>query len=432
MQVSVETTSGLERRMTIEVPKEKIDQEVKSRLKSLASKARISGFRPGKVPMKVIEKRYGNQVQQEVMGEVMQSSFYEALSQEKLMPAGQPHIEPKQVADEAHDLEFTATFEVYPEITLADMNAVKVEKPAVEIGEDDINKMIETIRKQRTTWQEVDREAKDGDQVIIDFEGKLDGEPFEGGSAKAAPIVLGSKRMIPGFEEQLMGVKAGEEKTLSVDFPDDYHAKDLAGKPATFDVTVQKVEEPQLPELNDEFAESMGVKEGGMAAFREQVKENMQRELDNKIKAQVKQQVMDGLLEQNRFDLPKALVDNEINALIEQRKQTLGRDDIDIDATQFEEQAKRRVSLGLILSEIIKQHDIKVEPSKVREIVEHVASGYEHPEEVVKYYYADKQRLGEIENFALEEQVVDWVLEKAQVSDKKATFDEIMNPTTSA
>jgi len=427
MQVSVETTSGLERRMTVEVPKEKIDQEIRSRLKSLAGRVKLDGFRPGKVPLKVIEKRYGGQVQQEVLGEVMQSSFYEAISQEKLIPAGQPHIEPKVMADDAQGLEFTATFEVYPEITLADMSQVNIEKPVVEITEQDIDNMVETIRKQQTSYKTAEKKSENGDKVVIDFEGKIDNEPFEGGKAEQYPVLLGANRMIPGFEEQLVGVEAGQETTLAVNFPEEYHAPNLAGKAATFDVKVHRVEQSELPELNDEFASKMGVKEGGMGAFREQVKENMQRELNNAIKNQLKQQVMDGLLHLNQFDLPKALVDNEIHALSEQRKQTMGQQEVDIDRSLFEDQARRRVSLGLILSEIIKQHEIKVSPAKLREMVEGIAASYESPEEVIKYYYGNKQRMNEIENYALEEEVVDWILGQANVSEKTATFDEIMN-----
>ena len=428
MQVSVETTSGLERRITVEVPKEKIDQEVQSRLKSLAHRAKLDGFRPGKVPMKVIQKRYGDQVQQEVLGEVMQSSFYEAISQEKLIPAGQPRIEPKAMPDDAKGLEFTATFEIYPEIALADMGQLKLEKPVVEITDEDVDKMVETIRKQQTSFNTADKKSESGDKVIVDFEGKIDNEPFDGGAAQEYPVVLGAKQMIPGFEEQLVGVEAGQQTILAVNFPENYHAPHLAGKAATFDITVHRVEQPEMPELNDEFATKMGVQEGGLQAFRDQVKENMQRELDSAIKSRLKQQVMDGLLQHNQFDLPKSLVDSEIHALIEQRKQTMGQQPLDIDTSVFEDQARRRVALGLILSEIIKQHDIKASPAKVREMVEGIAASYETPEEVIKYYYGNKQRLNEIENYVLEQDVVDWVLGQASVTEKNATFDEIMNP----
>lgn len=427
MQVSVETISGLERRMTVEIPKEKIDQEVRSRLKSLAHRAKIDGFRPGKVPMKVIEKRYGDQVQQEVLGDVIQSSFYEAISQEKLVPAGQPRIEPKVSPSDAGAMEFTATFEVYPEIQLADMSQISVEKPVVEITEQDIDNMVETIRKQQTSFKTAEKKSAEGDKVIIDFEGLLNDEPFEGGTAQEYPILLGSKRMIPGFEEQLVGVEANQETSLSVTFPQDYHAQNLAGKDVKFNVKVHRVEQPELPELNDEFAVTMGVKEGGLQAFRDQIKENMERELNTAIKNRLKQQVMDGLLDKNQFDLPKALVDSEIHALVEQRKQSMGQN-LELDGSVFEGQAKRRVALGLILSEIIKQHNIKASPNKVREIVEGIAASYETPDEVIKYYYGNKQRMNEIENYALEEEVVDWVLSQVSVQEKGFTFDEIMNP----
>ena len=431
MQVSVETISGLERRMTVEIPKEKIEQEVRSRLKSLAHRAKIDGFRPGKVPMKVIEKRYGGQVQQEVLGEVIQSSFYEAISQEKLVPAGQPHIEPKETTSDAGGMEFIATFEVYPEIELADLNQITIEKPVVEITEQNIDEMVETIRKQQTTFKTAEKKSEEGDKLIIDFEGRLNDEPFEGGTAQEYPIVLGAKRMIPGFEEQLLGVEASQEKTLSVTFPQEYHALNLAGKDVTFNVKVHRIEQPELPELNDEFATNMGVQEGGLQAFRDQVKENMQRELNNTIKSQLKQQVMDGLLQCNQFDLPKALIDNEIRALVEQRKQSMGQD-LELDGSVFEDQARRRVALGLILSEIIKQHKVQVSPNKLREIVEGIAASYESPEEVIKYYYGNKQRMNEIENYALEEEVVDWVLSQVSVKEKESTFDEIMNSNKSA
>jgi trigger factor len=358
----------------------------------------------------------------------MQSSFYEAISQEKLMPAGQPHIEPKAMTNEATGLEFTATFEVYPEFNLVDMSQLSIEKPVVDITEQDIDDMVDTIRKQKTSFKTVEKKSENGDRVIIDFEGKLDNEPFEGGNAEEYPVELGANRMIPGFEEQLVGVEAGQETTISVTFPEEYHAPNLAGKAVTFDVKVHRVEQPELPELNDEFAATMGVKEGGLQAFRDQVKENMQRELKNTIKNQLKQQVMDGLLQHNQFDLPKALVDNEIQGLVAQRKQTMGQQDVDVDATVFEDQARRRVALGLILSEIIKQNDIKVSLTKLREMVEGIAASYETPEEVIKYYYGNKERMNEIENYALEEEVVDWVLSQASVTEKNATFNEIMNP----
>jgi len=432
MQVSVETTSGLERRMTVMVPKENIDGEVQKRLKDLAGRVKIDGFRPGKVPFSVVQQKFSGQVSQEVMGEVMQNSFYEAVIQEKLRPAGVPLIEP---GDTKEDFEFTATFEVYPEFEVTGLDKIRIERPVNEIGDADIDKMLETIRKQRKTWGEVDRAGQEGDQLTIDFVGTLDGEKFQGGSAEQVPLELGSKRMIPGFEEQLVGAKTGQELTLDVTFPEDYHSKDLAGKAVKFATTVLKVEEPVLPELNDDFAVEFGVKEGGLDALKQQVRENMQRESGQAIAARIKEQVFDGLVELNLLTIPKALVDSEIEVLVKQRQQEMqqyGAPAQDVDPAQFETQAQRRVSLGLILSEVIKKNDITVSPTRLREAVEKMTDGYEHPEEMVKYYYADKDRLKEVENVTLEEMAVEYIISQADVSDKNMSFDDLMNPGQTA
>lgn len=431
MQVSVETTSGLERRMTVTVPKENIDGEVQKRLKAMAGRVKIDGFRPGKVPFSVVQKKFSGQVGEEVMGEVMQKSFYEAVTQEKLRPAGMPLIEPGEGKD---DFEFTAVFEVYPEFEVTGLDKIKIERPLVEIGDGDIDKMLETIRKQRKTWGEVDRAAKEGDQLTIDFVGTLDGEEFQGGSAKQVPLELGSKRMIPGFEDQLTGVKAGEERTLDVTFPEDYQSKDLAGKAVQFMTTVSKVEEPVLPELNDEFATEFGVKEGGLDALKQQVRENMLRESEQTVTMRTKEQVFDGLMGLNLLDIPKSLVDSEIEVLVKQRQQDMQQygQVQDVDPAQFESQAQRRVALGLILSEVIKANDISVPPARLREAVEKMAASYERPEDVVKYYYGDKERLKEVENVTLEELAVEHVISQAKVSDKKTSFDALMNPGQTA
>jgi trigger factor len=433
MQVSVETTSGLERRMTVQIPKDKLEQQVQARLKQLAGRAKIQGFRPGKVPMNVIKQRYGGQVEQEVMGELIQSSYVEALTQENLRPAGMPHIQPVDSTSESGEMTYTATFEVYPDIAIQGLENIKIERPVLEISEQEIDDMLETIRKQRKQWKEADRAAEKGDRVVIDFEGFINGEPFEGGTAKEYALELGAKRMIPGFEDQLEGIKAGEERTLKVKFPADYHAKDLADKEVEFKVKAHKVEAAELPELNDEFAALFGITEGGLAAFREQVKDNMQREAQQKIRTQVKQQVLDGILEQNPVDLPKVLVDNEVEHLMQQQRQAMGmshgNQSQDIDPKLFEDQARRRVSLGLILSELVKQNNLKVEPAKLRETIENIAASYERPEEVIKYYYGDKERLSEIENLVLEDEAIDWVVTHASVTDKQITFNELMNPT---
>lgn len=436
MQVSVETTSGLERRMTVAIPKENVDSEVDKRLKDLAGRAKIDGFRPGKVPFRVVRQKFGGQVRQEVMGEVIQNSYYEAVVQEKLRPAGAPHIEPSD-ADAAGNVEFTATFEVYPEFEIKGLEKIEVERPVVNLGDDDVDKMLETIRKQRKTWQETDRVSQDGDQLTIDFVGMMDGEKFPGGAGDKFSLVLGSKQMIAGFEEQLVGKKAGEECTLSLSFPDDYHAKDLAGKPVEFAVTVIKVEEPVLPDLNDDFAVDFGIKEGGLAALKKQIQENMERETEQTITERVKEQVFDGLLALKLLEIPKALVDGEIETLVKQRQEAMQQYGSasqlqDIDPSQFENQAQRRVSLGLILSEVIKANDIKVPPARLREVVEKMAASYERPEDVVKHYYGDKNRLKDLENVTLEEMAVEWVMEQAKVTDKPASFDALMNPGQTA
>lgn len=435
MQVSVETTSGLERRMKVAVPKERIDSEVEKRLKSLSGKAKIPGFRPGKVPMGVVRQKFGGQVVQEVTGDLIQSSYYEAVAQEKLHPAGAPTIEPGE-SSASGDLEFVATFEVYPEFEITGLDKIKVERPALEIGDDDINKMLETIRKQRKSWQEVDRAAQDGDQVTIDFVGTIEGEAFQGGSAQGVAVELGSKRMIAGFEEQLVGAKAGEERTLSLSFPEDYHAKELAGKPVEFATKVIKVEESVLPELDDEFAKAFGVQEGGLEALKQQVRENMEREAEQTIKSRVKEQVFSGLMDLNLTEVPKSLIDSEIDTLVKQRQQAMqqygGAQVQDVDPSQFEDQARRRVTLGLVLSELIQKNDIKVPPARLRETVEKLAASYERPEDVVKYYYSDKNRLAELENVTLEEMAVEWLLEQVKVTDKKVSFDDLMNPGQTA
>ncbi|HDY99265.1 MAG TPA: trigger factor [Pseudomonas sabulinigri] len=434
MQVSVETTSGLERRMTIGVPADRIESEVNKRLQQTAQRAKVDGFRPGKVPMSVIRKRYGASAHQEVIGEVIQSTFYEAIMQEKLTPAGAPNVEPKSM-EEGKDFEYTATFEVYPEITLAEFDGIKVERLESEVTDADLDTMLETLRKQNTRFETVERAAQNDDQLTIDFVGKVDGEAFQGGTADDSNIVLGSGRMIPGFEEGLVGAKAGDSLTLNVTFPEDYQNLDLAGKAAEFDVTVKAVAEPALPELNEEFFAQFGVSEGGIEGFRAEVRKNMERELNQAIKTKVKAQVMDGLLETNTVDVPKALVANEIDRLREQAVQQFGGSNIQasqLPAELFEEQAKRRVSLGLVVAEVVKKNDIKPDNDRVRTMIEELAAAYQEPEQVINWYYQNEQQLGEIQSVVLEEQVVDTVLQKAQVTDKKVAYEEAVKPAQPA
>ena len=429
MQVSVETTSSIERRMTVGVPAERIETEVNKRLQQTARRAKIPGFRPGKVPMNIIRQRYEDSARQEVLGDLIQSSFYEAVVQEKLNPAGAPSVEPKAF-EKGQALEYVATFEVFPEFEVTGLESIAVERLQAEVSDADVDNMLDILRKQNTRFEVVERAAENGDQLNIDFVGTVDGEVFAGGSAKGAPLVLGSGRMIPGFEEGLVGAKAGEERVLSVTFPEDYQNLDLAGKAAEFAVTVNSVAAPQLPELNDDFFALFGVKEGGLEGFRAEVRKNMERELRQAIKSKVKSQVMDGLLAANSVEVPKALVGNEVNRLRVQAVQQFGGsiDPQQLPAELFEEQAKRRVQLGLLAAEVVKQFEIKADEERVRALIEEMAAAYQEPEQVVAWYYKNAQQLDEVRSVVLEEQVVDTVLQKANVTDKQVSYEEAVKP----
>ncbi|WP_026146586.1 trigger factor [Zestomonas thermotolerans] len=429
MQVSVENTSALERRMTVGVPAERIETEVNKRLQQTARRAKIPGFRPGKVPMSVIRQRYEGAARQEALNDLIQETFYEAIVAQKLNPAGAPSVEPKTF-EKGKDLEYVATFEVFPEFQVAGFEGITVERLQAEVKDADVDNMLEILRKQNTRFETVEREAQNGDQLNIDFVGKIDGEAFAGGSAKGTTLVLGSGRMIPGFEEGLVGAKAGEERVLELTFPADYQNLDLAGKAAQFTVTVNSVAEPKLPELNDEFFALFGIKEGGLEGFRAEVSKNMERELRQAIKSKVKNQVMEGLLAANPIEVPKALVSNEVNRLRVQAVQQFGgsiKPD-QLPAELFEEQAKRRVVLGLIVAEVVKQYELKPDEARVRELIEEMASAYQEPEQVVAWYYKNEQQLNEVRSVVLEEQVVDTVLQKAQVTDKQVSYEEAVKP----
>jgi len=431
MQVSVETTQGLERRLTITVPADSVDSAVKARLQQLSKTQRINGFRPGKVPVSVIQKRFGAAVRQEVAGDVMQQNFYQAIVQEKINPAGMPSFE--LVKDEnGQDLEFVAAFEVYPEVEVQGVADIEIEKPVVEISDADLDNMMETLQKQHATWKEVKRKAKKDDRVVIDFVGKIDGEEFEGGKAEDFTLELGQSRMIPGFEEPLVGAKKDEEVTVEVTFPEDYHAENLKGKAAVFDVTVKKVEGKQLPDVDDEFAKLFGVEEGGVDALKAEVRKNMERELTQTLKTTVKEDVISKLIEKNEFDVPKALIDQEVNALREQAKQRFsqqagGQNMPELPAELFTDNATRRVRIGLLLGEIIKQNELKADDEKVMQLIETSASAYEDPQEVVDYYKANEELMNQMRNVALEEQAIDWVLENAKTQEVTKAFDEVMN-----
>ena len=429
MQVSVESTSALERRMTVGVPVERIETEVNKRLQQTARRAKVPGFRPGKVPMSIIRQRYEDSARQEALGDLIQATFYEAVMQEKLNPAGAPSVEPK-VFEKGQALEYVATFEVFPEFQVAGFEAIAVERLQAEVTDADVDNMLEILRKQNTRFEAVERAAESGDQLNIDFVGKVDGEVFAGGSAQGTLLVLGSGRMIPGFEDGLVGAKAGEERVLSVTFPGDYQNLDLAGKAAEFAVTVNSVSAPKLPELNDEFFALFGVKEGGVDGFRAEVRKNMERELRQAIKTKVKNQVMDGLLASNAVEAPKALIANEVNRLRVQAVQQFGGNinPQQLPAELFEEQAKRRVLLGLVVAEVVKQCEIKPDEARVREMIEEMASAYQEPEQVIAWYYKNPQQLDEVRSVVLEEQVVDTVLQKANVTDKQVSYEDAVKP----
>ncbi|MEX2962092.1 trigger factor [Microbulbifer sp. TYP-18] len=433
MQVSIETTSGLERRLTVNLPAEVVDKEVDKRLQQAAKNVRVNGFRKGKVPLKVVRQRFGSGVREEVLGEVMSRSFYEAVQKEQVKPAGSPSIEAKQTAP-GENLEYVATFEVYPEVELADLTEVRVERPVAEVSDKDVENMIEVLRQQQATWKDTKRKAQKGDRVTIDFVGRKDGEEFSGGSAEGQQLVLGSGQMVPGFEDGIVGMKPGDEKDVDVVFPEDYQSEELRGAEATFTIKVTGSEKPELPELSEEFIRGYGVEEGGEDKFREEVRSNMERELKNAASNKIKTQVMDQLCDKHQVEVPAALIAGEVETLRGQMVQQFGGQIKAEDAkgmlpdTMFEEQAKRRVVLGLVVGEIIKQNDIAVDADRVKAKVEELASTYQEPQEVVEYYYNNRELLSGVESVVLEDQVVDFVLDTAKVEDVNSSYDEVIKP----
>lgn len=431
MQVSIETTSGLERRLTIGVPAEQVESEVEKRLKQAAQNVRINGFRKGKVPLSEVKKRFGAGVRQEVVGEVISRSFYEAVQKENVKPAGQPSIEPRQLAA-GKDLEYVATFEVYPSVELSDISAYEITRTTAEVTEADIDNMIEVLRKHQATWTEVDRAAAVDDQVNLDFTGTKDGVEFAGGKAEGQDLVLGSKSMIPGFEEGVVGLKAGDEKVIKVTFPEDYQAEELKGAAVEFAIKVNKVSEAVLPKLDKEFFVKFGVEKGGEKQFRKEVKSNMERELGNALKAKVKTQVMDALIASHQTEVPKALVANEINVLRDQMLQRFGgqKQNFDVKSllpdTMFQEEAARRVTLGLIVGEIVKSAKLKPDAKRVNAMIKDIASTYQEPEEVVEYYSNNRELMAGVESAVLEDQVVDHILSLAKVAEQQSSYDEVI------
>jgi trigger factor len=431
MDVTVESTGTLERRMRVELPIAPIEEQVDSRLKTVGRTAKIKGFRPGKVPAKVVRQRYGKQVREEVLGEVLKQSYSQAVTQEKLNPAGGPKIETED--DNGKTFAYTATFEVMPEVILKDLEKIKIEKPEVSIGDEDVDAMLLNLRKQKATWEAVDRKSADGDRVTIDFVGKLKGEVFPGGEGKEYPVVLGAGQMLPDFEKGLVGVKADDETTFKVKFPKEYHAEDLAGKKADFTINVHRVEAEVLPELNDEFAESFNVTEGGLEQFMQDVRENMEREADQKAKADLREQVMAGLLASNPLDIPHALKHEEMHALQREAMQRMNIEDAEQAPalSNFSEAAEKRVALGLLLRQVIVDKELSADEAMIKARVEELCAGYENADDMVNMYLSNPQVMQQIEPMVIEQQAIDWIIENGKSKAKKISFKEYMDAPAS-
>jgi len=428
MQVTVESTGKLERRMRVELPAERINQEVDSRLKSVGRTAKIKGFRPGKVPPKVVKQRYGKQIREEVLSELMQKSYSDAVLQENLHPAGGPRIEP-EAAKDANSFAYVATFEIMPDVELKGLDKIKIEKPDVSIGDADLDEMIERLRKQKATWEEVDRASKKGDRVVVDFDGTIKGEPIAGGRGTGVPVVLGEGQMLPDFEKALFGIQAGEEKTFKVKFPKDYHAEELQGKKVDFTIMTHRVEQENLPPVDDSLAEQFEVKEGGIEQFKKDVLENMQREAAAKVKNDIREQVMSGLIEANPFEIPQTLKHQEMHTMQHEAMQRLGIEDHDQapPMENFADMAEKRVRLGLLVRQLISDQNLTVDADMVRARVEEMCAGYENAEEMVNIYMSNPQMVQQIEPMVLEDQAIDWVMEQGKVSSRKVSFQEYMN-----
>lgn len=428
MQVSVEATSKIERRITVVVPVAKLDEAYDKRIANLAKSAKVDGFRPGKVPLDLIRQRYGDSARQEALSEVIQSSLYTAIHQEKLNPVGVPMVEPKTVIA-GQPLEFVATFEILPEIENVQFQLTSMEKHIATITDADIEKVIDHLRQQHVNWQKTDRAAQEKDQVFIDFRGTIDGVAFAGGEAHDYPIVIGSKMMIPGFEEGIAGMKAGDEKSIPVTFPENYFAKEYAGKAAEFAIKVIKVMQPELPEMNEAFIKKLGVKTGNADDLRAEIRRNLERELDRLIKAKLKAQVFDKLIEQNPVDVPKSLIEKEAKRIHDElhpHHQGHDHGHTDAEMAVFNDAAKRNVALGLLVGELIKKHQIKPNKDRVQSLITSISSAYEKPADVAKWYESNKQAMAEVEMQVLEEQVMEQLLDGVQISDKVLSYNELV------
>ena len=429
---NVETLGGLQRRLNASIPQQQLRGEMEARLKRIGRTAKVHGFRPGKVPYKVLEQQYGSSVQQEVLGESLQRSFAEAAIANKLHVAGYPQFEIKTADMNAPQIEFSATFEIYPEVVIGDISGESLSRVTFALSDADVEETISTLRKQRAVFKKVERAAQNGDQVIIDFSGTLNGVPFEGGEGKNFPVVLGSGRMLPDFEKAIVGMKAGETRSFDMTFPADYHGKDVAGRQVTFTITAHRVEEAHLPEIDAEFAKSMGIEDGDVAKLKAEIRENIGREAARRAKVRNKDNAMDVLLKVSQLEVPRSLLEGEARNLMQQAIQDMEARGMKIPKgmqlppDMFMERATKRVKLGLILAELVKKHELNAKPEQVKTLIQEYAQSYEHPEEVVRWYHADPSRLHEVENLVLEDNVVAWVFGAAKVSDQAATLGELM------
>lgn len=423
MQVSVEVLDGLERRMTVSLPADSIDGEVNKRLRDYAKQARIDGFRPGKVPMKLMQRKFGAAMRQEVLGEQIEKSYFEALSQESLNPAGMPSIDTKS-AEAGADVEYVATFEVFPEIETADLSGVTIDKEVSSVGDEQVDDMIERLRQQRKEFQAVERAAGEGDQVTLDYVGHLDGEVVEEAKQDDAKVVVGEGRLLEDFEKALSGVEAGQEIKFDVKFPEDYPAEKVKGQTLNFEAAVKEVAEAVLPEVDEEFAKAFGVEDGSIDGLRDDIRKNMQRELDDRLRATNKDVVMDALLDAHDIHVPKALIDDEVGRL----KQA----DENADADELEKSASRRVKLGLVIRHIVQEQEMAVDQERLMQRLESIAGGYDNPSQIMAMYQNDKSAMQELEGATLEDQIVDWVYEQSQANEIVKTFDEVMNPAPAA
>ena len=422
--------SALERRIDMSVPLADIEKDVEARLKQMARTVKMPGFRPGKVPFRMVAQSYGQQARSEAIGAAVERVLGEQIRALGLRVAGYPSIEPKDVTG-TEALEFTAVFEVYPEVSIADVSAQEVERPLLEVGDAEVDQTLEVLRKQRTTFAAIERAAQDGDRVVVDFTGRKDGVEFEGGKASDFAFVIGAGQMLKDFETAVLGLNIGDSKTFDMTFPADYHAANLAGQTVQFDVVVKKVEEPKLPEVDAEFAKSLGIADGDVTKMREEVKGNLEREVKRRIQAKIKERVMNVLIETNPIEVPKALVDQESQQLAENAKKDfeargMKTKDLPIDAGWFTEQAARRVKLGLIMSELVKSKELFAKPEQIRATIEDFAASYEDPSEVVSWYYSQPQRLAQAEALVIEDNVVEWVVSNAKTTDKATSFDDLM------